>query len=685
MDFWTRRGRPKLFAALEEAYDSLEGEFAAALQRHVEECNASLLQEIEKLKAAAARTEELEKQNRTLIRELEELRKKQDQHNARPATTSSSSTPSLGTSSPIPRPALAELSTNSRPSPLNATPGKPIDQENAETLPEQHEKLKKAYFALDKRLKEIRNMARKYREGRDNWEKYAVSLEGKLARLEKKLSRYEEIVKQSPAPGGRKLTPNEASDGRPSSDREASVSRATSSSAEPQANADQRGDQAEPSIALGVVPPVSMAALAEASKEDEADETEDDSDEQPQLPTLPANEPAEPEQEVFIEKEPSSDIPVVVSERCVRKRRRESTDGNTPHRRIKTESSSDVVVTAEIPTFRPHESIDLDEDYDSVPTPRKLQRFQLREDPSSPVNRTTGTGRQTKSTEAQSWAPVGPQPRPGPSAVTPGVFGSMMFRTPDDRRQLIRSEWGLDSGVADVAEDGMDEVAPPGRTRKGPTNDTPTRSRLQTLLETPATNTTPSMLPPRRQNQPARTTRLRDRPLSELRLEDFKVNPALNDGYRYAFNEVVRNKDERAQLSGCTDPNCCGRNFRKIAESELQKAGPVVLTRMQDIKMMENFLGREEAHRLKGMSREERQELWLQAKTRELADKFGRHRHRFARRPSPPGYWNPDFPSTQEIAKYKEEAEKEERRAVEERYREALRRGRWLFRDEEPS
>ena len=657
----------------------------AALQKHVEERNASLLQEIEQLRAAAARAEELEKQNRTLICELEELRKKQDQHNARTATTSSSSTPSLGTPSPIPRPALAELSTNSRPSPLNATPGKPMSQENAETLSEQHEKLKKAYSALDKRLKEISGMARKYREGRDNWEKYAVSLEGKLARLEKKLSRYKAIVMQSPAPGGRKLTPNAASDGRPSSDREASGSGDTSASAEPQANADQCGDQAGPSIGLGVAPPMPMAAPAEASNEDEADETEDDSDEQPQLPALPANEPAEPEQEVLIKKEPSSDIPVVISERCVRKRRRESTDINAPPRRIKTESSSDVVITAEIPTFHPHESIDLDEDHDSVPTPRKLQRFQLREDPSSLVNRNTGTGRQTISAAAQSPASVGPQPRPGPSAVTPGVFGSKMFRTPDDRRQFIRSEWGLDSGVADVAEDDMDEVAPPRRARKGPTNDTPTRGRLQTLLETPAANTAPSMLNPRRQNQPARTTRLRDRPLSELRLEDFKVNSALNDGYRYAFNEVVRNKDERAQLSGCTDPNCCGRNFRKMAESELQKAGPGILTRMQDIKMMENFLGREEAHRLEEMSLEERQELWLQAKTKELADKFGRHRHRFARRPSPPGYWNPDFPSTQEVARYKEEAEKDERRAVEERYREALRKGRWLFRDEEPN
>jgi hypothetical protein len=68
---------------------------------------------------------------------------------------------------------------------------------------------------------------------------------------------------------------------------------------------------------------------------------------------------------------------------------------------------------------------------------------------------------------------------------------------------------------------------------------------------------------------------------------------------------------------------------------------------------------------------------------RDLANRYGRHRHRFARRPSPPGYWNPDFPSTQEMEKNREEGEKMEKRLVEERHREAVRGGgRWLFRDE---
>ncbi len=83
------------------------------------------------------------------------------------------------------------------------------------------------------------------------------------------------------------------------------------------------------------------------------------------------------------------------------------------------------------------------------------------------------------------------------------------------------------------------------------------------------------------------------------------------------------------------------------------------------------------------MSREEKEDLWVEAKVRDLANRFGRHKHRYTRRPSPPGFWNPDMPSTQELAREREETDKAVRKQVEERYRDALRgNGRWLFRDE---
>lgn len=89
------------------------------------------------------------------------------------------------------------------------------------------------------------------------------------------------------------------------------------------------------------------------------------------------------------------------------------------------------------------------------------------------------------------------------------------------------------------------------------------------------------------------------------------------------------------------------------------------------------------SYRLATMDRAEKEELWIEAKMQELANKFGKHRHHYSRMQSPPGFWNFDFPSTQEIEAEREEASRREKKTVQERYREAIRPGgRWQFRDE---
>lgn len=175
---------------------------------------------------------------------------------------------------------------------------------------------------------------------------------------------------------------------------------------------------------------------------------------------------------------------------------------------------------------------------------------------------------------------------------------------------------------------------------------------------------------------------LRTHPLSSLTLDDFKVNPDFNDGENFAFAEVVRKRTERESLAGCTDPQCCGKAFRAMAASERDAVGPTLVTQSENIKLLEDYLG-EEAFLLGTMTREEKEGLWLEAKTKQLADKFGKHRHRYHRRPSPPGFWNADFPTTQEEARDRMEGEKMERTLIQERHREAMRTGgRWIFRDE---
>lgn len=185
---------------------------------------------------------------------------------------------------------------------------------------------------------------------------------------------------------------------------------------------------------------------------------------------------------------------------------------------------------------------------------------------------------------------------------------------------------------------------------------------------------------------------LRSRPLSHLSLNDFKVNPKHNQGYEHPFKETVRRKDRRKCLPGCTRLDCCGKIFRQMAETGLFK--PIRTTRFlrggnssqdydDDQTMMEDYLGDRAASRLRKMSEEEKEEVLLQAKTKILADHYGRHREVYAREPSPVGYWDVDMPNSQEAEELGRLAEIRNRQKVEERYREAMRPdGIWKFRDE---
>lgn len=177
---------------------------------------------------------------------------------------------------------------------------------------------------------------------------------------------------------------------------------------------------------------------------------------------------------------------------------------------------------------------------------------------------------------------------------------------------------------------------------------------------------------------------LRARPVSRLNLNDFKVNPNYNQGYDYAFQETVRGRDARQKcLQGCTKPECCGRKFRVLAEMDREARGPPTLSQEEaDELLLEEYLG-DNAYKIQNMSTAQKEEMILQARTRELANKLGRHRHAYVRRTTPPGFWRPDFPTTQEEREDREKANEIARSHVEERYKEAMRpNGRFLFRDE---
>ncbi|KAL5332321.1 DNA repair protein endonuclease SAE2/CtIP C-terminus-domain-containing protein [Aspergillus crustosus] len=172
----------------------------------------------------------------------------------------------------------------------------------------------------------------------------------------------------------------------------------------------------------------------------------------------------------------------------------------------------------------------------------------------------------------------------------------------------------------------------------------------------------------------------RARPVQRLGLDHFKINPDFNDGLDYAYNDVIRKKDERKCVSGCTRPGCCGETF-----SAMVRFGMPFNTseeEMSDREVLEEYLGRDLdlTNKLNSQSRES---LLIEAKTTVLSNRFGRHRHQHQRPGSPPGFWRTEMPGTQEVEKDREEARRLEREKVKERYMEAMRPGgRWIFADE---
>jgi hypothetical protein len=176
---------------------------------------------------------------------------------------------------------------------------------------------------------------------------------------------------------------------------------------------------------------------------------------------------------------------------------------------------------------------------------------------------------------------------------------------------------------------------------------------------------------------------LRTRPVQTLNLEDFKINPNYNQGYDYAFNEVVRSNDARRCLQGCTRPDCCGNQLRALAELSVDNGGPRTMSQEErDDELLSDFMGGN-AYKIANMSAAEKKEKFLQAKTWDLANKNGRHRHAYERRKSPPGFWETDFPTTQEEMVNREKSKAFMRELVQQRYDQAMRPGgAYIFRDE---
>lgn len=242
------------------------------------------------------------------------------------------------------------------------------------------------------------------------------------------------------------------------------------------------------------------------------------------------------------------------------------------------------------------------------------------------------------------------------------------------------------------AEDGEDEndvesvpcpeTAPPAKHSSSP------HQRLHALLTTTPVSNAQVLAPANSMRRPPFLAKqsadpedaepLRSRPVNRLNLAHFKVNSKYTGGYDYAYEEVVRGREKRKCLPGCSNLDCaCGGKFRALAE-----------TLPPDPNISENdllleFLGPQSEEMIRTLTPLARTNLVHEARARRLANQYGKHRVAFERPSTPPGFWQTDMPSSQSDREIREQARLRERNEVEKRHQEAMRgNGRWLFADE---
>ena len=573
-------------------------------------------------------------------------------------------------------------------------------------------KLSRKYRALAANFKTAKDALRRRRDERNQWIQRANNLQRALEAAEQQhgIEIWNEAEARPTRLGGAAAPP--AEDG-PYDLETSFISNASS-------------------LSLPELPTTMVASVAnahDANPPGQSDTTQgepsDEIEQPPPTPALPAQD------NIKIKEEPVSDPPTVVSAREIKKRKRGDGSPQTTSPRVKREplhDDSSPIISQALALPQTQESLDLGV-VQHVQTPRKRIIF---DDGSRVIQKHAAAAdvmdareletistteeqrvlmplsaniqkRRTFTDEekakvarhrAQGIASIaedGERYERTPSAkrdnTSTGRLGSLL-NTPrgpdDDAVPILRSAKRTEQDHSDLAEN----LGIPSK-RQLPFDKVTYRPVTTPVLQatprfvagsktTPGHGVTPTQ--PRQNRNLA--SKLRGKPLPELRLEDFKINPQANEGHDYAFSDVVRDKGDRACLPGCTDMHCCGQNFKALALSQRPNPPLSAQQRQEEQSLLENYLG-DYSYRLATMTKEERFGAWVEAKTQELADKYGKHRHRFSRMQSPPGFWNADFPNTQELEADREEAAKRTKRLVAERHREAMRSGgRWIFKDE---
>ncbi|KAF7547277.1 hypothetical protein G7Z17_g7847 [Cylindrodendrum hubeiense] len=622
--------------------------------------------------------------------------------------------------------------------PPSSTLRRPTDSNPSEIQPDwkaECARVSSKFNALSENFKKAKDALRKRKDERDKWVEHSMLLEKKIRAAEEEHGIR--IIDRSTRSGRASTNP----DARAGENNPSPNTSFTSEAGLEQADLELPPLAAE---SLSSNQDAAIPSTKAINPQSESTQAGSDSRESDDLPDLPTHNGSD---DVLIKEEPSSDLPVVVSERAVRKRKRDEPEPiDAPLRKVKLELSdaSSPILSAAHNLSDPQDSIDLGDVAQRMLTPRK--RKELEDSARRVQARINNLGTTTAAA-----APLYVRADANPQTTRPPGFSSALTPLSVNRRvnwsgrdkppPITPLRKGLSDGIAALAEDGSifkrgakevqlksgTKPVPKGRldtllnspsardeeplTRSNPRprarvsllpDDLPIpgrrelpfeqdmRSKDKTSAQQTNTLSRPGLTKSRLQPQDTRSplahkgtnSLLRKKLPSELRPDDFKVNPLANEGHDFAYTDVVRDKNERACLPGCTDMHCCGKEFRALALSQRPNPPLTPAQRQEEQKLLEDYMG-DYAFRLGTMDKAEKDELWVEAKTQELANKYGKHRHRYSRMRSPPGFWNADFPSTQELEADRAEAAKRDKQSVQERYREAMRPGgRWMFRDE---
>ncbi|KAF9481755.1 hypothetical protein BDN70DRAFT_875891 [Pholiota conissans] len=136
----------------------------------------------------------------------------------------------------------------------------------------------------------------------------------------------------------------------------------------------------------------------------------------------------------------------------------------------------------------------------------------------------------------------------------------------------------------------------------------------------------------------------------------YAIDPKNNGGLNYQYDEVVRNREERRKMHG-GDCECCREYYEGVGPLPSRLQAPLWRSPTSSPQK----------------DRQKRRVAEIESHKKAIS----RHRHTWARAPTPPGYWDIGFPDTQEATEINRKAAEMHKRKQEEIEREAARGGRY--------